>query len=276
MYKTTEKILSIVSTLLKIFVVLIFVFPFLWMISISLQTSAEISTFPATLLPSSPQFVNYVTAWLKAPFLTYLKNSILIVGSIIVANVIIMIPAAYAFAKYEFRGKKLLFGLVLIAFMTPLQVTFIPIYYTMSDWGLLRTLWPQILPFLVDAFGIFLLRQYFMQVPDELIEAARLDNTSEVKIIYRLMLPMSKAAVSTSVLFSFVNHWNDYFWPMVVTSVDKIRPLTVGVASLKDNESVTEWNVIFAGNMFMVAPIIIVYIFCSKYIIRAFAYNGVK
>lgn len=276
MYKTTEKILSIVSTLLKIFVVLIFVFPFLWMISISLQTSAEISTFPATLLPSSPQFVNYVTAWLKAPFLTYLKNSILIVGSIIVANVIIMIPAAYAFAKYEFRGKKLLFGLVLIAFMTPLQVTFIPIYYTMSDWGLLRTLWPQILPFLVDAFGIFLLRQYFMQVPDELIEAARLDNTSEVKIIYRLMLPMSKAAVSTSVLFSFVNHWNDYFWPMVVTSVDKIRPLTVGVASLKDNESVTEWNVIFAGNMFLVAPIIIVYVFCSKYIIRAFAYNGVK
>lgn len=276
MYKTTEKILSIVSTLLKIFVVLIFVFPFLWMISISLQTSAEISTFPATLLPSSPQFSNYVTAWLKAPFLTYLKNSILIVGSIIVANVIIMIPAAYAFAKYEFRGKKLLFGLVLIAFMTPLQVTFIPIYYTMSDWGLLRTLWPQILPFLVDAFGIFLLRQYFMQVPDELIEAARLDNTSEVKIIYRLMLPMSKAAVSTSVLFSFVNHWNDYFWPMVVTSVDKIRPLTVVVASLKDNESVTEWNVIFAGNMFLVAPIIIVYIFCSKYIIRAFAYNGVK
>ena len=276
MYKTTEKILSIVSTLLKIFVVLIFVFPFLWMISISLQTSAEISTFPATLLPSSPQFVNYVTAWLKAPFLTYLKNSILIVGSIIVANVIIMIPAAYAFAKYEFCGKKLLFGLVLIAFMTPLQVTFIPIYYTMSDWGLLRTLWPQILPFLVDAFGIFLLRQYFMQVPDELIEAARLDNTSEVKIIYRLMLPMSKAAVSTSVLFSFVNHWNDYFWPMVVTSVDKIRPLTVGVASLKDNESVTEWNVIFAGNMFLVAPIIIVYVFCSKYIIRAFAYNGVK
>lgn len=276
MYKTTEKILGIVSTVLKILVILIFMFPFLWMLSISLQTSAEISTFPATLIPASPQFSNYVTAWLKAPFLTYLKNSIVIVGLIIVANVIIMIPAAYAFAKYEFRGKKLLFGLVLIAFMTPLQVTFIPIYYTMSDWGLLRTLWPQILPFLVDAFGIFLLRQYFMQVPDELIEAARLDNTSELKIIYRLMLPMSKAAVSTSVLFSFVNHWNDYFWPMVVTSVDKIRPLTVGVASLKDNESVTEWNIIFAGNMFLVAPILIVYVFCSKYIIRAFAYNGVK
>ena len=276
MYKTTERILGIVSTVLKIIVILIFVFPFLWMVSISLQSSAEISTFPATLLPSSPQFVNYMTAWLRAPFLTYLKNSVIVVGSIIVANVIIMIPAAYAFAKYEFRGKKLLFGLVLIAFMTPLQVTFIPTYYMMSDFKLLRTLWPQILPFLVDAFGIFLLRQYFMQVPDELIEAARLDNTSEIKIIYRLMLPLSKAAVSTSVLFSFVNHWNDYFWPMVVTSVNEILPLTVGVASLKDNESVTEWNVIFAGNMFLVVPILIVYVFCSRYIIRAFAYNGVK
>lgn len=276
MYKTTERILGIVSTLLKIIVILIFIFPFLWMISISLQSSAEISTFPATLLPETPRFVNYLTAWARAPFLTYLKNSVIVVGSIIAANVIIMIPAAYAFAKYEFRGKKLLFGLVLIAFMTPLQVTFIPTYYMMSDFKLLRTLWPQILPFLVDAFGIFLLRQYFMQVPDELIEAARLDNTSEVKIIYRLMLPLSKAAVSTSVLFSFVNHWNDYFWPMVVTSVSDIRPLTVGVASLKDNESVTEWNVIFAGNMFLVVPILIAYIFCSRYIIRAFAYNGVK
>ena len=276
MYKTTERIIGVVSALLKIVIILIFVFPFLWMISISLQSSAEISSFPATFLPATPQFVNYLTAWTRAPFLTYLKNSVLIVGSIIAANVIIMIPAAYAFAKYEFKGKKILFGLVLIAFMTPLQVTFIPTYYMMSDLKLLRTLWPQILPFLVDAFGIFLLRQYFMQVPDELIEAARLDNTSEVKIIYKLMLPLSKAAVYTSVLFSFVNHWNDYFWPMVVTSVNEIRPLTVGVASLKDEESVTEWNVIFAGNMFLVVPILIVYIFCSKYIIRAFAYNGVK
>ena len=186
MYKTTERIIGVVSALLKIVIILIFVFPFLWMISISLQSSAEISSFPATFLPATPQFVNYLTAWTRAPFLTYLKNSVLIVGSIIAANVIIMIPAAYAFAKYEFKGKKILFGLVLIAFMTPLQVTFIPTYYMMSDLKLLRTLWPQILPFLVDAFGIFLLRQYFMQVPDELIEAARLDNTSEVKIIYKL------------------------------------------------------------------------------------------
>lgn len=276
MYKTTERILKILSAIVKILIIFIFIFPFLWMVSISLQTAEEISTFPATMFPAVPQFVNYATAWAKAPFFIYLRNSIVIVGVIILVNILVMIPAAYAFAKYQFKGQKILFGLVLLAFMTPLQVTFIPVYYTMSDWGLLNTLWPQILPFLVDAFGIFLLRQYFMQVSDELIEAARLDNTSELKIIYKLMLPLSKAAVSTSVLFSFVNHWNDYFWPMVVTSVDKLRPLTVGVASLKDNESVTEWNIIFAGNMFLVVPILVAYIFCSRYIIRAFAYNGVK
>jgi sn-glycerol 3-phosphate transport system permease protein len=276
MYKTTERILKILSAIAKILIIFIFIFPFLWMVSISLQTAEEISTFPATMFPAVPQFVNYATAWAKAPFFIYLRNSIVIVGVIILVNILVMIPAAYAFAKYQFKGQKILFGLVLLAFMTPLQVTFIPVYYTMSDWGLLNTLWPQILPFLVDAFGIFLLRQYFMQVSDELIEAARLDNTSELKIIYKLMLPLSKAAVSTSVLFSFVNHWNDYFWPMVVTSVDKLRPLTVGVASLKDNESVTEWNIIFAGNMFLVVPILVAYIFCSRYIIRAFAYNGVK
>lgn len=276
MYKATQKILGGCSLLFKLIIVFLFVFPFLWMLSISLQTTAEISTFPATLIPKTPQLANYATAWARAPFLVYLKNSILIVGTIILANIVIMIPAAYAFAKYNFRGQKLLFGLVLIAFMTPLQVTFIPVYYMMSDMNLLGTLWPQILPFVVDAFGIFLLRQYFMQVPDELIEAARLDNASELKVIYKLMLPLSKAALSTSVLFSFVNHWNDYFWPMVVTSVDKIRPLTVGIARLKDDESVTEWNVIFAGNMLLVVPILLVYLFCSKYIIRAFAYNGVK
>ena len=276
MYKTTQKITGGISLLLKLLIVFLFLIPFLWMLSISLQTTQEISTFPATLIPSSPQFVNYATAWSRAPFLTYLKNSILVVGAIIIGNIVVMIPAAYAFAKYRFHGQKVLFGLILIAFMTPLQVTFIPIYYMMSDLKLLGTLWPQILPFVVDAFGIFLLRQYFMQVPDELIEAARLDNAGELKIIYQLMLPLSKAALSTSVLFSFVNHWNDYFWPMVVTSVEQIRPLTVGIARLKDEESITEWNVIFAGNMFLVLPILIVYMFCSKYIIRAFAYNGVK
>lgn len=275
-YSARVRAAGFASALMKLFVIMVFVFPFLWMLSISFQTQKEVNSFPATLIPASPQFANYLTAWKRAPFLLYLRNSIVVTGAIILFQIVIMVPAAYSFAKNEFRGKKLLFGFVLIAFMTPLQVTFIPLYYMFADWGLLKTLWPQILPFAADAFGIFLLRQYFMQIPDELIEAARLDNASEAKIIFKLMLPMAKAALSTAVLFSFVSNWNSYFWPMVISTVDEVRPLTVGIAALKDTEGMTQWNVIFAGNMFLIAPILIVYLFCSKYIIKAFAYNGVK
>lgn len=275
-YRTRKRIEGLISTLCKVLIIAIFVFPFLWMLSISLQTQKEISSFPATLVPAVPQFSNYATAWSRAPFLMYLRNSVIVTVGIIVFQIIISVPAAYSFAKNDFKGKKLLFGFVLIAFMTPLQVTFIPLYYMFADWGLLKTLWPQILPFMADAFGIFLLRQYFMQIPDELIEAARLDNAGEMKIIFKLMLPMAKAALSTAVLFSFVTNWNSYFWPMIISTVDEVRPLTVGIAALKDTEGLTQWNVIFAGNMFLIAPILVVYIFCSKYIIRAFAYNGVK
>ena len=169
-----------------------------------------------------------------------------------------------------------MFGLVLIAFMTPGQITFLPIYQMMSEWEVMDTLLPQIVPFMTNAFGIFLLRQYFMQVPDELIEAAKLDNAGSLKIVYKLMLPMAKPAMSTVVLFSFVSHWNDYFWPLVMTQTTNVRTLPIGIAMLKNTEGITNWNIIMAGNMILVMPILVVYVFCSKSIIRSFAYSGIK
>jgi sn-glycerol 3-phosphate transport system permease protein len=129
---------------------------------------------------------------------------------------------------------------------------------------------------MTNAFGIFLLRQYFMQVPDELIEAAKLDNAGSLKIVYKLMLPMAKPAMSTVVLFSFVSHWNDYFWPLVMTQTTNVRTLPIGIAMLKNTEGITNWNIIMAGNMILVMPILVVYVFCSKSIIRSFAYSGIK
>lgn len=247
-----------------------------WMVSVALQTEAEISSSPLTLFPAVPQWINFITAWQKGPFLLYLRNSLSIIVSVIALQMVIMVPAAYAFAKYEFKGKKIMFGLVLIAFMTPGQITFLPIYQMMSDWGIMNSLLPQILPFMTNAFGIFLLRQYFMQVPDELIEAAKLDNAGALKIVYKLMLPMAKPAMSTIVLFSFVSHWNDYFWPLVMTQSTEVRPLTIGIAMLKNTEGVTNWNTIMAGNLILVFPILIVYVLCSKSIIKSFAYSGIK
>ena len=268
----------IFGVLLKLILIFIFGFPFFWMLSTSLQTLEEVNTVTPTFLPAVPQFQNYVDAWNagSSGMGVYLKNSVIVVVAIIAIQLVIMVPAAYAFALYKFRFKGFCFGLVLIALMMPTQITFLPIYLMFSDLDLINTLWPQILPFMTDAFSIFLLRQYFMQVPDELVEAAKLDNASEAKIIFRLMLPMAKPALATIILFSFLGHWNDYFWPLVMTNSDAVRTLPVGVAQLKQMEGLANWNVIMAGNGIMVFPILLVYIFASKKIIHSFAYSGIK
>lgn len=276
MYALRNSVSYLIGLLMKILVSAIFIFPFLWMVSLSLQTQAETQMLPVTLIPSSLNFQNFVDAWNCAPFATYIQNSIIIIVSVIALQTIIMVPAAYAFAKFNFKGKGILFSIVLIAFMMPVQITFLPIYYMMADLNVKNTLIPQILPFMTNAFGIFLLRQYFMQVPDELIEAAKLDNANELQIISKIMLPMSKPGISAIALLSFVGHWNDYFWPLVMTNADNIRPITIGVARLKDVEGDLQWNLIMAGNMFLVLPILLIYLLSSQYIINSFAYSGIK
>ncbi len=276
MYEIKKAASDTVGLLMKLLVSFIFIFPFLWMISVALQTQPETQTLPVTLIPAIPQFQNIIEAWNRAPFAVYLKNSVVVILSIITLQTLIMVPAAYAFAKFEFKGKNLLFGIVLIAFMMPVQITFLPIYYLMADLKWTNTLLPQIIPFMTNAFGIFLLRQYFMQVPDELLEAAKLDNASELQILRKIMLPMSMPGISAIAMLSFVGHWNDYFWPLVMTRSEDIRPITIGVARLKDIEGDLQWNIIMAGNLFLVLPILVIYLFSSRYIINSFAYSGIK
>lgn len=187
-----------------------------------------------------------------------------------------IVPAAYAFARCKFRFKGFFFGIVLLGFMIPQQVTFIPIYLMFSKAGLLQSLIPQILPFISNAFGIFLLRQYFMQIPEEIIEAARLDDAGELKIILRIMIPMARPAIFTIGLLSFISSWNSYFWPLIMTTKDAYRTLPIGVAMLNSQEGGRLWNVLMAGNMFLVVPILIVYLFANKQIRKAFAYSGIK
>ncbi|MCK8486447.1 carbohydrate ABC transporter permease [Paenibacillus sp. MBLB2552] len=267
---------SVLGVLLKAAVVMVFIFPFLWMISTSLQTLRETLAFPPTWIPAVPQWNNFVEAMSAGPFLMYARNSVVITVSIIVLQFAVMIPAAYAFAKYRFRGKSVLFGFVLLAFMIPGQITFIPVYLLMADFGLIHSLWPQIIPFMSNAFGIFLLRQYFMQIPEEIIEAARLDNAGAIKVIWRIMLPMAGPALATIALFSFVSHWNEYFWPLVMTNSEAIRPLTLGIAMLRETEGISNWHIIMAGNVVLVVPILLVYAFCSRHIVKAFVYSGIK
>ena len=164
----------------------------------------------------------------------------------------------------------------MIAFMTPAQLTFYPIYHMMSKVGLMNTLWPQILPFMTNAFGIFLLRQYFMQIPQEVIEAARLDDAGNLKIMFKVMMPMAKPARITIGLLSFISTWNSYFWPLIMTSSETFRTLPVGIAALKSSETLQMWHIIMAGNVVLVIPILLVYMFASKKIRNSFVYSGIK
>ena len=142
----------------------------------------------------------------------------------------------------------------------------------MADWKLHVTMMPQIIPLGANAFGIFLLRQRFIQIPEEIIESAKLDNTSELKVMTKILLPMSKSTMITIALFSFVSHWNSYFWPLVMTDSEKVRPLTIAIERMKDLEWGINWNILMAGNVLLVLPILIIFLFASRRIIEAFAY----
>ena len=265
-----------INALVKIAVVLIILFPFYWLLITSVKTYKESITVPATFWPTQIVFDAYGQAFAAVDLGKSVWNTVLVTLATIIIQILVMVPAAYAFAKYEFFGKKFMFAAVLLTNMVPIHVTCISLYLMMTDWGLLETLWPQILPFGANAFGIFLLRQYFMQVPDEIVEAAQLDNAGVVKTMFRIMVPMAKSTMITIALFSFISHWNSYFWPLIVTNSEAVRPMTIAMERLKNAEQGLVWPIIMAGNVVMIMPIIVIYLFASKKIIQAFAYNGMK
>lgn len=274
--KAQYRLPTILSDAIKVIVVVLFMFPFYWMIVTSFKTYVETVQDPPTLWPHVWTTEAYHTVINGMNLGGYIKNTVIITVCIIVLQIAIMIPAAYVFAKFRFRGGNLLFGLVLVAQMVPVQITFISVYLMMSDLGLLNSLIPQIIPFGANAFGIFLMRQNFKQIPDEIIEAAKLDNANELQIMFQIMLPMAKSSMITVALFSFISHWNAYFWPLVMTTDNAYRPISIAIASLKDVENGLNWATLMAGNVLMMLPLIILFIFASKKIIETFAYRGVK
>lgn len=275
-YKAKKMLVKALSGILKIALCIFFAFPFYWMIATSFKTYMESILYPPTLWPKLFTLEGYHTVFEGLDVGMYLKNSVIIIIWIVVIQILVMVPAAYAFARYSFKGNGLLFAIVTVAFMVPSQVTFVSVYIMFSRLGLMRTLWPQILPFGANAFGIFLLRQTFKQVPDELIESARLDDASEVKIMTKIMIPMAKSTFVTVALLSFISHWNAYFWPFVITTSESVKPFTLAMDKLKDLDYGMVWPTIMAGNVILVIPVLLLFLFGSKKIISAMAYRGMK
>jgi sn-glycerol 3-phosphate transport system permease protein len=270
------KILSFLGVLIKIVIMLAITFPFIWMIATSFKTVREAVAFPPTLFPSGLEWKNYTYVMAAFPIVRYFKNSVIIAASVLILQYFIIIPAAYSLAHHTYRFKGVFFAVVLMGLMIPQQITFVPVYIFFSKMRLLRSYVPLILPFISNSFGIFMLRQYFMQIPREILEAGKLDNANGWKIMYRIMMPMAKPALLTIGLLAFIGNWNSYFWPLIMTSNDAFRTLPLGIATLKTQETVQMWNYIMAGNVILVLPIILVYLFANKRIRNSFVYSGIK
>ena len=254
----------------------LFIIPFVWMVSTSVKSIGETLTNPPIFIPSEFHFENYVKAWKSGPFLHFFLNSAIITFSSMILQLLFVVPAAYAFARCKFRGKTILFGITMMTLMIPGQLIFMPLFLIFSRMGLINSYASMILPFSTSAFGIFMLRQSFMQIPEELLEAARLDQASEWQIIRHIMVPMARPTIVTLMLLTFISRWNDYFWPLVMTTNDKVRTLSIGVSMLKNTEGGASWNVLMAGNVILVLPILIVFVCAQRQIIRAFTYTGEK
>lgn len=268
--------LSALDAVGKVLVILIMAFPFFWMVSASFQTLQETIAVPPTLIPGQFNFDNFKEVFKTINVWLYLKNSLIVCVCVVFLQYLIIVPAAYSLAKFRFRAKPVMFALVMLGQMIPMQITFLPIYFMFSKAHLMDTYTALIIPFISNPFGIFLLRQYFMQVPSEVIEAAKLDNASEIKVMFRIMMPMAKSALVTIGLLSFISNWNNYFWALIMTSKDAYRTLPIGIALLKDADSLQRWNVIMAGNLLLVLPMLGLYILASKKIRNAFVYSGIK
>ena len=259
---------------------IVFIFPFFWMISTSLMTRGE--TGLRVLLPKVPQWVNYMNAWKQAKFSKYILNSTLITGGTLIGLLITSILGGYAFGRIDFKGKNFLFGLFLATMMIPESVTLIPNYLLIrgsiiplpgGTW--LNSYWALTVPFIANAFSIFLLRQFFAQIPKELWDAARMDGADHLRFLVQIVLPISKAPIMTVLLFGFTGSWNAFQWPLLVTSNDKWRPIMVGLWSFV-TEAGPETHLSMAGAVISLVPILIIYFLTQKQFTQGIATTGLK
>lgn len=249
--------------------------PFVWMILTSVKPSNEVLKMPPVWIPSKIQWQNYVKAFKAVPFFTYLKNSILVTVMITSCELITTILAAYAFAQLEFRGKNLLFLLLVATMMVPGEILTIPNFVTLARLGWINTYKAMVAPWATSVFSIFLLRQQFASIPQSYYKAARMDGCSDLRYLFTVMVPMSRPTVVSIALLKIINSWNSYLWPLISTNSREMRTLPVGLAYFS-TEAGTDYNTLMAFSLMIIAPTIIVYLLTQKYIIQGVSKTGLK
>jgi sn-glycerol 3-phosphate transport system permease protein len=260
--------------LLSLVVAMVWVGPYAWMFLTSFKTLPELLREPTALLPKTLTFAAYREVWATVPMARYLLNTAVMAVLIAVMQIGLALPAGFALAKLDFVGRRTAFALVFGCLLIPAQATFVPVFLMLGKVGLINTMGALVLPFGASAMGTFLVRQACLSVPDELIEAARLDGASDLHIVYRLLAPALRPTLAAVFLLSFVFHWNDYFWPLVMTTDDRIRTVPVGIALLREQGSGVRWHLVMAGNVILSAPILVVFAIAQRHLVRAVATRG--
>jgi sn-glycerol 3-phosphate transport system permease protein len=260
-------------------VVVIMGLPMYWMVSGSLKTTDEIFQRPPAWLPHNPRWANYKDAWNGAPFGRFYINTLIITFFGTAIKLVNAVCTAYALVFLRFPKKNLIFIVILAGLMVPEQVTILPNYITLSNvfghtW--INTYQGIILPGAAIAFGTFLLRQAFLGLPTEVLDAAKVDGCGHLRLLWDMVIPMSRAAIVTVTLLVAVARWNDFLWPLIVTNTDRMRPLTVGLSYLVNHESNTQWGTVMAATLFVIVPLLVVFAFAQKLIIEGITAGATK
>lgn len=247
----------------------LWLFPYAWMVLTSFKTLPEIVAAPTAPLPASVSTEAYRAVWRSMPLGRYFWNTTVMALAIAALQLVLALPAGYALAKLRFRGRTTAFVLLIATLLVPAQVRFVPVFTLLADLGLTNTLAALVLPFGVSALGTFLVRQALLTLPDSILEAARMDGAGELRIVYGLLPPLLVPTLVALFLFSFVYHWNDYFWPLVMTTDDSVRTLPLGIALLREQGTGVRWHIVMAGNVLLSAPALLVFALAQRHLLRA-------
>ena len=249
--------------------------PFIWMLSSSVKSLGEVFVFPPTLFGEKIVWENYTKISSRFDYLAYFLNSVKVSAWVVIFQVFTSATAGYVFAKLNFKGRDRIFTLYLATMMIPFHVTVITNFLQMSMYGLVNTLWSLMLPASVSAFGTFLMRQFFVTVPNELIEAAKIDGCNPFKTFLQICFPMAKPTIATLSIFCFMNVWNDYFTPLIYINDSRKYTLPLGLASMKGMYS-TDWPVLMASSVISVLPVLIAFLFAQDAFVKGVMMTGMK
>lgn len=267
---------SIVLNVVLILGLVVSAGPIIWMFLSSFKTESEVRQFPPTLLPNEWTLDNFTELFQRMDFPMFFSNSVIVAVAVTLGNLLFCSMAGYALAKIDFPGKKLLFTLVLITLMVPGMVTFVPLFVLVVNMGMLNTYPALILPFVAGAFGVFLMRQFMEDIPDELLDAAKVDGAGEIRTFFRIVLPQCKPALATLGILTFLGSWNNFLWPMVAAQSKDMYTLPVALALYTTGQNTVKYGLMLAGATVIVLPIIAVFIALQRHFVQGIATTGIK